>query len=49
MTEEEKEMEAEKLMNMFERLKELNAIKPMTMTKDGKLVEFGGPNNADDE
>eukprot|EP00111_Clytia_hemisphaerica_P023177 TCONS_00068176-protein len=47
MTEEEKEIEAEKLMHMFERLKELNAIKPMTVTKDGKLVEFTGPK--DDE
>jgi len=41
MTEEEKEEEAMKLMNMFERLGQLNTIKPMKVTTDGKLVELG--------
>lgn len=50
MTEEEKEVEAMKLMQMIDRLKELNTIKPMSVSKDGKLVELGKTDeNEDDE
>ena len=50
MTQEEKEVEAMKLMQMIDRLKELNTIKPMSVSKDGKLVELGKTDeNEDDE
>lgn len=49
MTEEEKEIEAMKLMQMIDRLKELNTIKPMSVTKDGKLVEMGKTQENEDE
>ena len=49
MTEEEKEHEAMKLMNMFERLGQLNAIKPMKVTANGKLVELGKEGDEDDD
>ena len=40
LTEEEKEIEAQKLMCMIDRLHELNIIKPMKVGEDGKLTEM---------
>ena len=49
MTEEEKEIEAEKLMNMFDRLRDLNVIKPMQVNIDGKIVELDTDNHSDED
>ena len=40
LTEEEKEIEAQKLMCMIDRLNELHIIKPMKVGEDGKLTEI---------
>ena len=40
LTEEEKEIEAQKLMCMIDRLHELNIIKSMKVGEDGKLTEM---------
>jgi len=49
MTEEEKEIEAQKLMSMMERLSQLNVIKPMKISTDGKLTEIDPSNASDDD
>lgn len=40
LTEEEKEEEAEKLMNMIQQLKDMNVIKPMVVDNQGKITEM---------
>lgn len=40
LTEEEKEIEAQKLMCMIDRLNELHIIKPVKVGEDGKLTEI---------
>lgn len=45
LSESEKEAEMEKLMCMFDRLKELNVIKPAAVDKDGKITELETGNN----
>ncbi|XP_036408751.1 synembryn-A [Megalops cyprinoides] len=42
MTEEEKEAEARKLINMFNRLSRDNIIQPMSVTADGRLAPLSG-------
>ncbi|KAK9517326.1 hypothetical protein VZT92_025208 [Zoarces viviparus] len=51
MTEEQKELEAMKLVHMFDRLSRNNLIQPMQLGKDGKMREISPeePANSDSE
>ena len=49
MSEAEKEHEIDKLINMTNRLKELNVIKPMAVRSDGTMVDPDTLMNCNDD